>query len=182
MPPSMSRRTWSLNSRLNVRRGLDLGIGHPSVEAPSLTFCTRSGVHHQAHADRGKHEEARACDMILPEIKEIFCPRVYDLASYQPEEAAFCIHLQIVIGDRNIGGGEIFHISVGSPAYFAKRVSASGPCFGRGTLIVCQYDYDEIRDTLITYVNQTASETWIEVATKLNLVMRWEFENYRDMS
>jgi hypothetical protein len=118
--------------------------------------------------------------MVIPYVKGIFTPYIYDLQKYKPESDSFCLSVEVIIGQENKEGEELFYLQIASLAYLGEKIRESGSMFGHSYLIVNGFDYDNISETLGQYCRDAASNTWEEVSLKLRRVMDSEFTDYYD--
>jgi Immunity protein 8 len=89
--------------------------------------------------------------------------------------------MQADIGPVGEEGAETFDFTVCTPSGLADRLeNDERPFWGRGLLIVRRFDWDQVEAALNQYVRSLSGEEWHNVATKLNRVMCWEFEDYQD--
>ena len=51
---------------------------------------------------------------------------------------------------------------------------------GRHHLIVREYNYQKIADSIQDFLRECTGESWIEVAEKVSRLGKWEFEDYID--
>lgn len=116
-----------------------------------------------------------------PEIKGIHSPDVYDLTSFIPEESDnFSFLLQIMIGPQGVDGEESFDVEVVTPKYLLQSYNENEVILGSHKLIVFKYNYAELLKKIEAYVSSCAGENWDEIAMKLNLLGKWEFDGYVD--
>jgi|SRR5579884_535375 len=118
--------------------------------------------------------------MVVPEIRciEHLLPSAEDLNHYHPSSSEFAIPLDISIGEKNKPGEDVFHLTVASPEAL-RSASAHEPKWGRGYLIVSEFNYAAVVKAIKKYCDACTGETWEEVAQKLNRAMKWEFDGYK---
>jgi immunity protein 8 of polymorphic toxin system len=118
-------------------------------------------------------------NMVVPEIKRLHSPDVYDLAGFEPEVPDnFGFLLQAMIGPMGHQGEESFDIMVCTPRWLMTEVSGQRIMSGRHYLIMAAYDYARLHEFLVDYCRHTTGLTWKEAATKLSRLGKWEFEDY----
>ncbi len=116
--------------------------------------------------------------LIKPELKRLYSADVYDLDSPDlPEDQAFCISVQAMLGAEGEEWEESFDMSVCNPLWVAERVR-EGVFSGRHKLIVDRINGAQIRDFWNQVAAVSAAETWDEVGDRLGRYGRWEFEDY----
>lgn len=103
------------------------------------------------------------------------------LDRYIPEQKDnFCFLATMLIGEETVGGEETFDIIVCTPQWLINNHSVSDIIIGRHYLIVFEYNYKRIVETLQKIVENSYAETWDEIALKIGRVGRWEFEDYHE--
>ena len=116
--------------------------------------------------------------MIKAELKSLHSPDA-DLVSYRPErERCFSIFVEAMIGPEGEDSSDSFGIEVCTPAWLESECLSWGGVFGRHLLIVPSYDYDEIFKLIRRRCEECAGEDWMETASCLSRIGRWEFEDY----
>ncbi|OIN19252.1 hypothetical protein AO411_2019255 [Salmonella enterica subsp. enterica serovar Sarajane] len=101
-----------------------------------------------------------------------------DLKNYSPEEIdSFVMSLTLTIGPVNEAGSNYFYVRVCTPEWLCKNHWL--PELMRHTLLVRKYDLDEIKKTIIDYIDQCEGKDWLEIAQKLSRVFAWEYEDYQ---
>lgn len=120
--------------------------------------------------------------MIQAKIKSIEITEVPDLdpAKFTVEDPEdFCCTFGLTIGPANSEGGELFYLTVCSPKALAKAAEKDGFLWGRHHLIVPEYNLKAITGIITKFVERCSGDSWTEVATKLNRIASWEFEDYK---
>lgn len=113
-------------------------------------------------------------------LKRIHSPDVNNLLAYHPiEPDNFGLLLQLMVGPAEGEGEESFDVMVCTPKWLKENHSLSDVVFGRHYLIVFQYEYDRIYRALAQYVDGIEGDDWIEVASKVGRIGKWEFEDYQ---
>ncbi len=116
------------------------------------------------------------------EVKNITSPDFFDIKIFNPtEKENFSFLLECIVGVKGKDGGDVFSIEVCTPLWLLENNSHNIDCmvFGRGKLIVFEFDIDKITKKIINYCESLDAETWIELATKISRIGLWEFEDYR---
>ena len=52
--------------------------------------------------------------------------------------------------------------------------------FGYQHLIVFKYNFQEIKEKIESYINNLSGSNWDDLANKISLIGKWEFEDYKD--
>ena len=114
--------------------------------------------------------------MVQPELRHLLSPNVADLKVYRPDDEAFAIFLQAIVGPRGREAGESFCFTVCSPQWIEQNCVE--PMLGVHFLIVPSFNYDQTVGFVSKIVNASAAETWAECAIKLQRLGAWEFDGY----
>jgi len=116
---------------------------------------------------------------ITPELRGLHSPDVEDLSAFRPSEGvAFSILVQAVFGPAGAEGEESFDIVVCSPEWLAEELTRHAAITGRHLMIVKSFDLEAFRRHLVEIASRCQGATWVDVATKLSTIGRWEFEDY----
>mgnify|MGYP003583171603 FL=1 len=103
-----------------------------------------------------------------------------DIEIWSPEDPRdFCMEIYLRIGGASSEAADNFDLTVCTPTWLAKATVKS-PVWGRGLLIVSEYDLDLIRSEVAAYVSKYSGKNWTDLATKLSRSLLWEFEDYVD--
>jgi hypothetical protein len=117
--------------------------------------------------------------MISAEIKRISSPDI-DFISFEPEDdRCFGFLLELEIGTADDVGADIFHLMVCTPQWIEQQYAGEGSIWGRGMLVVFQYDISHIQSIVRNHIGRYTAPTWEELAIKLNRITKWEYEDYR---
>ncbi len=101
-----------------------------------------------------------------------------DIHSYAPDDPeCFFITLRLRIGPEGDNGGDDFEVFVCTPTWLQNNVWE--PMWGRHFLIVKEFNYQLIVDTIIKAISQYEGVGWSEIACKLARLYAWEFEDYQ---
>jgi hypothetical protein len=120
---------------------------------------------------------------MIPELKRLHSPDIYDLKSYRPpEEDKFAFLLQAMIGAKNEEGDESFDITVCTPRWIIETHDIDSIIIGRHYLIVLKYDYHQLLQFIERFLRTCSGKDWEEVASKVSRLGHWEFEDYVDYS
>jgi hypothetical protein len=112
-------------------------------------------------------------------LKSIRSPDVFDLSGYTPiEDENFSILLQLIVAPLNSKGEESFDILLCTPQWLIANHKKSDIIIGRHYLIVFEYNYQRIYNTLKELIENIEADTWDEIGMKIGRVGKWEFEDY----
>jgi hypothetical protein len=113
--------------------------------------------------------------MIIPELKGLHSPDLDDSA--QPMDPEDCsIFFEASIGPREDRGEEIFSFTVVTPRAIVRE--AGDGIWGRGYLILPRFSWEEVERRLQNLLAHCRGPSWNHVANRLNLELKWEFDNY----
>jgi hypothetical protein len=111
--------------------------------------------------------------MVSPELRHIVSPDLEPPAL--PAVPADCaVHFQAVIGPRGGEGAEAFAFIVATPAYLQRM---PGPTWGRGHLIVPEFDWTVVVQAIAQLLARCARPTWDEVAAQLDRELHRQHED-----
>ncbi|MQL50684.1 immunity 8 family protein [Photorhabdus khanii] len=103
----------------------------------------------------------------------------FSLNNYQPgEENSFGLWVNLCIGPDDNSGGHDYQVLICTPEWLCKHKWE--PELIRHTLLVREYNLDEIKKTITNYIDQCEGQDWMEIAQKLSRVFAWEYEDYQD--
>lgn len=115
--------------------------------------------------------------MIAPKIQSIDSVDVSEsLETWQPNDPAFYVDLDIFIGPVGTEVEERFTLYVCSPAWLENYLEKRDLEDGRHMLLVKKFDYPRIRAWIDSVVEASTGADWDEVAAKLGRYLAWEFE------
>jgi hypothetical protein len=112
--------------------------------------------------------------MIFPKLKSL---ESVDLPppTLPPDCKKCSVSVSATIGVGERDGGEIFYFTVVTAEFLCSQERTM---WARGLLIVPEFSWDTVREAVKRLLVQTARASWREVATELNKVLCWEFDNY----
>ena len=113
---------------------------------------------------------------VKPEIKSMFSVDE-DIETWQPDEPAFVLALDLEIGEAGVDGSDLFHLYVTSPAWFDEILAAGEVVDGRHRLITKTFDLAAVRAWLDQILAWSEGKDWDECATRLSRHLAWEFED-----
>ena len=105
-----------------------------------------------------------------------------DPAQYKPIEQSFSLTLRLLIGPAESEGEESFDLLVCSPAALEKECDRGGFVLGRHRLIVKEYNWLFLRQTIEKLIGRCNGDDWREIAEKIGRIGYWEFEDYESKS
>jgi hypothetical protein len=111
------------------------------------------------------------------ELRRLHSPDVSDLKSLRPS-GPFCLLVQAMVGPAGSRGEESFDILVCSPSWLEANIGDE-IIDGRHHLIMQNYDYKKLWDYIASYCSNQSGRDWQEIAGRLALLGKWEFEDYR---
>jgi hypothetical protein len=113
------------------------------------------------------------------EIKRIYSPDIGDLAFFKPQDPeSFSFLLRIIAGPEGEEGEESFDVEVCTPRWLLETYQRDEVVIGRHHLIVFEYNWERITQTVTSFCASCFGETWKEAAEKLGRIGKWEFEDY----
>ena len=114
------------------------------------------------------------------EIKDISCD-YFDLSTYTPiDPESFSFPLFVTVGTEFAEGEDLFYIQVCTPKWILENHCREDVIIGRHYLIVMEYDYARIIQTITAFCSQWEASTWPELAEKLGRLGQWEFEDHQE--
>ena len=113
------------------------------------------------------------------ELKGLHSPDVDNLISYSPPEPdEFGFLLQALIGPAGEEGTESFDMIVCTPKWLAQKYGVDAVVLGYHHIIMFEYSFERLQARLERLCNRTSGNSWGEIATRLALIGKWEFDNY----
>ena len=114
------------------------------------------------------------------EIKSWYVEESEDLSTYEIDApACFGYSLTFAVGPVNENGEDYFEVFVASASYLAQRDSTQSPAFLRHIILAPDYNIPAAVALVEKYLSSLKENTWVELATKINRVIHWEFEDYK---
>jgi hypothetical protein len=112
-------------------------------------------------------------------IRSYECEDSEDLSTYAlGEPQVFGFTLAFSIGVEGQEGSDQFEVLVASAAYLAHRYPGQAATFLRHIMLASDYNIKEAVDLMTKYVSSLEADSWQELASKINRVARWEYEDY----
>lgn len=103
---------------------------------------------------------------------------IFDVTTYYPEDKTnFSLNLRIRVGLDCTEGADDFELFICTIKWLEETLCEAR--WGRGLLIVREYDFSTINKMIYDYVNYCEGDSWEIIATQLGKVFTWEFDNYQ---
>jgi len=121
-------------------------------------------------------------DRLTAEIFHSHCPDVADPGSWVPaDDADVYLPLEMVIGPRGGGAGDLFQVLVATPRAMQVRRHRGGPgnAAERRVLLVHEYDWPTIRARIEAAVDSCQADDWAGLCSLLAERFHWEYQGYR---
>ena len=117
-------------------------------------------------------------NMIIPELKRLHSPDVYDLRNPNIDESKpYCVLVQAMFGPENVDGEESFDLIVCNQLWVEQqRVRGQFP--DPHQFVVERFDVREIEEYMRKAAADSLGADWEEVAAKLGRFGKWEFDDY----
>ena len=115
--------------------------------------------------------------MISAKVKAIYTTDMDVLEEYIPYNAdRFCVFVRVMAGPLQGRGEEAFDVRVCNPKWLEAELERDGFILCMHTVIVSEYDPDQIRRILTKLFERYSGNSWRDVALKLARIGHWEFE------
>ncbi|MBX8502718.1 immunity 8 family protein [Pseudomonas lijiangensis] len=103
---------------------------------------------------------------------------IFDVENYCPENIeSFSLSLRIRIGLDCTQGADDFELLICTPKWLEETVWTER--WGRGLLIVREYNFSTINELIHEYVNRCEGDSWEAIVIQLGKVFFWEFDDYQ---
>jgi hypothetical protein len=114
------------------------------------------------------------------QLKRLHSPDVRDLRIFEPQNPTnFQVFVQAMVGPEGDDSYESFDLIVCTPHWLAEKIAREGPVLGLHHIVVAGFDYAELLKFIQGFCSSCEGESWKDVAVKVALLGRWEFEDYR---
>ena len=113
--------------------------------------------------------------MIHPEIKALTSDAL-NRPALPDDESNVCVSMVASIGPKDGAASELFYFEVVTPEYLAN---ADISRWGRGLLVVPEFDWAQVDRALERLVAQSAQPSWEQVREALSRELTSEYEGYR---
>jgi hypothetical protein len=112
-------------------------------------------------------------------IRRYECANSEDLSTYEMGALpVFSFTLTFFIGVEGEEGSDQFDVLVASAAYLAQRYPDQAATFLRHIMLAADYNIQEAVALMTKYVNSLEADSWQALASKINRVACWEYEDY----
>lgn len=113
------------------------------------------------------------------ELKRLHSPDVLDLRGFSPRKKdKFGFSMQIMVSELGGVGEESFDVVVCSPIWLMENYKQKNVIFGREFIIMFQFNYEQLYDKILNYVNSIDGKNWDDLANEMSRIGHWEFEGY----
>ena len=104
---------------------------------------------------------------------------IFDIKTYCPENPDnFYLSLRIRIGtDDCTQGADDFELFICTPKWLEETVWEAR--WGRGMLVVREYNFSTVNELINDYVNSCEGESWETIVIQLGKLFLWEFDDYQ---
>ncbi|HDS1091113.1 TPA: Imm8 family immunity protein [Stenotrophomonas maltophilia] len=100
-----------------------------------------------------------------------------DLRAWVPDGGDFSIDVRVNVGMVDVSGGDDFDLNICTAGWLSRNSPSA--LWGRGILVVREFEFSEIESVISSYVDSCEAENWAGIVAKLSRVMRWEFDDYQ---
>lgn len=112
------------------------------------------------------------------EVKYFHSPD-FDWESQTPDNPkCFEVLLQAFVGPVGEDNSESFDLLICTPSFLEREAADSGVIDGHHRIIVSSFNRDRIESYIRQRIRAVDEPTWVELATKVGRLGRWEFEDY----
>ncbi|BBG59610.1 MULTISPECIES: immunity 8 family protein [Providencia] len=102
------------------------------------------------------------------------------LVCYWPDNPKnFGSWVRTMIGPENHEGAESFDWFICTPNWLQQELIKNNVLFGKGMIIVAEYDYDQILTQLEQKIRLCDDSDWSKASLKLSRFSFWEYEDYQ---
>jgi hypothetical protein len=116
-------------------------------------------------------------------VKGYYLGEIDDLSSYEPDAPlVFGYEITFSIGVVGIEGSDYFVVFVASAGYLQRAYPEDAARILRHTILARDYNVPQVVALVEKYVSSLEEDSWERLANKINLVARWEFEDYHPNS
>lgn len=111
--------------------------------------------------------QARLCSLRSPEM---------DIRIEYPSDSTnFIVLLEAEIGAVGIEGSTLFRFDVCTPSWVSTSIADTGSMWGKATLIVEEWNYENIHGVVATLCERTTSDSWQGIVQQLTPFATSEF-------
>lgn len=110
-------------------------------------------------------------------VRRFHSPDLCDLERDVPADPRNCsVLVQVMVGPSDGFGEESFDVVVCTPLWLAAEVERWGVVPLHAHVVVDQWQWSAVRDTLTRMFGQATGDDWESIAVRLSRWGRWEFE------
>jgi hypothetical protein len=110
-------------------------------------------------------------------LKSLRSDEIDDLPRFRPQDPErFAVPLVLQVGPLGLRGRERFDLLVVTPAWLLDRHGRAGAVFGRGLLLVFEWDFPRLKALLARKVETCTGKSWPDVARAVSRLAEWEGE------
>lgn len=114
-------------------------------------------------------------------LKAFDSPDIADLENFKPEVSdMFGFLIQLYVGTTDSPDFEMFSTTICTPKWLQKRYDEDDILIGSRFILMFRYDYAQLVERLNRKISVIDGENWQEIALKVNVIARWEYEDYRN--
>jgi hypothetical protein len=114
------------------------------------------------------------------ELRSIWSIDTEDLATWNPPNEAYALHVRLMVGPHGEDGEESFDLTLCSTAWLRQLAQDERIFDPRHHLILERFDWPTVEEYLVQRVARCEAESWPEVAEKVSRLAYWEFEDYSE--
>ena len=92
------------------------------------------------------------------------------------EHTAVCFPFDFEVGPADSEGGDIFHVTVATPAGLANARASSNVISDRNLLLFHDFTWAALETAVHDIVRRCAHDDWSHACTLLQRYFRWEYE------
>ena len=89
----------------------------------------------------------------------------------------FWISIEVAVGPDGEKGEEFYTFSVTSPKRLEGLLQRNAVEFGRGLIIMKDYNYEIVKSKIIARISSLEGKTWDELSMKIAKYARWEYDD-----
>lgn len=116
-----------------------------------------------------------------PQLKAVHSPDVEDLESFaSPDAERFGVLVQLMIGPEGEDGEEAFDVVICTPLWLAERLKEADVLDLRHHLLVGSWEWNAILNHIQRFLSSVEASSWLEVASIVARMGKWEFEDYAE--
>jgi len=88
----------------------------------------------------------------------------------------FCVDINLDVGIKDSDGSDQFRVTVCSPSWLVRSMEPGEYRFGRGLLILREFDWQQVEEALAKLLGSCSRENWELTAAEISKYLSWEFE------